>query len=169
MLRASTHLAITLLTTSAMVVGWAVTADLSLLEPSFGLPPVAAGNARAGDRGAEHEIEGFADRVSVLPGEGFRLFVSTTADRYTVRAFRMGWYGGAGARKVWESAGLPGIRQSPPETVAATRTVTSHWEPGPRVDTSGWPEGSYLILLDAATGGRRYIPITVGSVTGPGA
>ncbi|MFJ2029274.1 N,N-dimethylformamidase beta subunit family domain-containing protein [Streptosporangium sp. NPDC087985] len=134
---------------------------------------VVAENARAGDPrwrvrdlGAAHEIEGFADRVSVLPGERFRLYVSTTARRYTARAFRMGWYGGAGARQVWESAGLPGTRQAPPRTVAATRTVTAaHWRPGPEVDTSGWPEGSYLIRLDAATGGRRYVPLTVRSAS----
>lgn len=130
-------------------------------------------NARAGDPcwrlrepGAEHEIEGFADRVSVLPGEDFRLYVSTTAGHYTARAFRMGWYGGAGARQVWKSAELPGRRQAPPRTVAATRTVTAaHWRPGPEVDTSGWPEGTYLIRLDAATGGRRYVPLTVRSAS----
>ncbi|MBB4941337.1 hypothetical protein FHR32_005714 [Streptosporangium album] len=121
---------------------------------------------RIGDPGTEHEIEGFADRVSVLPGEGFRLYVSTTAGRYTARAFRMGWYGGAGARQVWKSAELPGVRQAPPRTVAATRTVTAaRWRPGPEVDTSGWPEGSYLIRLDAATGGRRYVPLTVRSAS----
>ena len=136
----------------------------------------SAENARKGDphwrtrsRGAEHEIEGFADRVSVLPGESFRLYVSTTAAGYTVRAFRVGWYGGAGARKVWESAHLPGRRQAPPETVAATRTVTAaRWRPGPAVDTSGWPEGSYLLRLDADTGGGRYVPLTVRSASTEG-
>ncbi|WP_371779421.1 N,N-dimethylformamidase beta subunit family domain-containing protein [Streptosporangium subroseum] len=130
-------------------------------------------NARKGDShwrtrrpGAEHEIEGFADRVSVLPGESFRLYVSTTAARYTVRAFRVGWYGGAGARKVWESEPLPGRRQAPPKTIAATRTVTAaHWKPGPAVDTSGWPEGSYLLRLDADTGAGRYVPVTVRSAS----
>ncbi|WP_433255362.1 N,N-dimethylformamidase beta subunit family domain-containing protein [Streptosporangium sp. CA-135522] len=134
---------------------------------------IAAENAKAGDprwrlreRGAEHEIEGFADRVSVLPGGSFRLYVSTTAGRYTARAFRVGWYGGAGARQVWESAELPGVRQAPPRTIAATGAVSAaHWEPGPEVNTSGWPEGSYLIRLEAAGGGRRYVPITVRSAS----
>ncbi|WP_218825141.1 N,N-dimethylformamidase beta subunit family domain-containing protein [Streptosporangium subroseum] len=135
--------------------------------------PTSVENARKGNPrwrtrrpGAEHEIEGFADRVSVLPGESFRLYVSTTAARYTVRAFRVGWYGGAGARKVWESEPLPGRRQAPPETIAATRTVTAaHWKPGPAVDTSGWPEGSYLLRLDADTGAGRYVPVTVRSAS----
>ncbi|MET9069918.1 N,N-dimethylformamidase beta subunit family domain-containing protein [Streptosporangium sandarakinum] len=136
----------------------------------------AAENARPGDPhwrlrrlGAAHEIEGFADRVSVLPGERFRLYVSTTADHYTATAFRMGWYGGAGARRVWRVAGLPGVRQPAPKVVAATGTVTAdHWRPGPEVDTTGWPAGSYLIRLDAATGGGRYVPVTVRSASARG-
>ncbi|MER5648047.1 N,N-dimethylformamidase beta subunit family domain-containing protein [Streptosporangium sp. NPDC002524] len=149
------------------------TAPSSPARSAEGAGATAAENAREGDhrwrlrgRGAEHEIEGFADRVSVLPGERFRLYVSTTAGRYTARAFRMGWYGGAGARQVWREAGLPGRRQAPPRTIAATGTVTAaHWRPGPKVDTSGWPEGSYLIRLDAATGGRRFVPLTVRSAS----
>ena len=135
-----------------------------------------AENAKEGDprwrvtnRGAEHEIEGFADRVSVLPGEPFRLYVSTTAGHYTARAFRMGWYGGAGARMVWESARTPGERQERSRTITATQAVTAgHWRPGPEVDTTGWPEGSYLIRLDAATGGQRYVPLTVRSASTQG-
>ncbi|WP_344920108.1 N,N-dimethylformamidase beta subunit family domain-containing protein [Streptosporangium oxazolinicum] len=145
----------------------------SAVRSAEGDNATVAENAGKGDpgwrvrrRGAEHEIEGFADRVSVLPGESFRLYVSTTAGRYTARAFRMGWYGGAGARQVWRATGLPGTRQAPPRTIAATGTVTAaHWKPGPEVDTSGWPEGSYLIRLDAATGGRRYVPLTVRSAS----
>lgn len=124
---------------------------------------------RMTNRSAKHEIEGFADRVSVLPGEPFRLYVSTTAGHYTARAFRMGWYGGAGARMVWESARTPGERQERSRTIAATQAVTAgHWRPGPEVDTTGWPEGSYLIRLDAATGGQRYVPLTVRSASTQG-
>ncbi|GAA3086726.1 N,N-dimethylformamidase beta subunit family domain-containing protein [Streptosporangium carneum] len=141
--------------------------------PAGGDGSTAAENARQGDplwranhQGGEHEIEGFADRVSVLPGEAFHLYVSTTAERYAVRAFRVGWYGGAGARKVWEAKELPGTKQEPPKVIGATRTVTAaHWKQGPAVDTTGWPEGSYLIRLDADTGARRFVPITVRSAS----
>ncbi|WP_433229844.1 hypothetical protein [Actinomadura formosensis] len=34
-------------------------------------------------KGAEHEIVGYADHVSVLPGGSFRLFVSTTTPGFT--------------------------------------------------------------------------------------
>lgn len=205
MFRASTHLAVTLVT-AALLAGCAVAADRApglpapIPSPSGlpapwsssappggagapGAPPAGAGgnattaeNARPGDplwrlaaRGAEHEIEGFADRVSVLPGESFRLYVSTTAGHYTVRAFRVGWYGGAGARKVWESGELPGRRQAPFKVVGRARTVTAaHWRPGPAVDTAGWPEGSYLLRLEAAGRGSRYVPITVRSASTQG-
>ncbi|MER7131875.1 N,N-dimethylformamidase beta subunit family domain-containing protein [Streptosporangium saharense] len=136
----------------------------------------AAENAKPGDplwqatpRGGEHEIEGYADKVSVLPGETFRLRVSTTAAHYTATAFRMGWYGGAGARKVWESSKLPGTVQEPARTVPETRMVTAvHWRPGPTVETADWPEGSYLIRLEASTGARRFVPITVRSASTEG-
>lgn len=114
-------------------------------------------------QGAEHEIEGYADRVSVLPGERFRLHVSTTAPRYTALAFRMG----ANPAKVWESPRIRGTRQAPARVVNGTVTAT-HWAPSLTVDTTGWPEGAYLIRLDASTGAQRYVPVTVRSASAAG-
>jgi hypothetical protein len=114
-------------------------------------------------RGGEHEIEGFADRVSVLPGERFRLRVSTTAPRFTVHAFRMG----ASPARVWLSAPIAGVRQPPARTVDGTVTA-AHWKPSLTVDTTGWREGAYLIRLDASTGGQRYVPVTVRSASTAG-
>src|SRR5690242_7635720 len=76
---------------------------------------VRAENARAGfpgwritSPGQLHEIEGYADHASARPGTVVRLFVSTTAASFRVRALRFGWYGGALARLVWTSAQIPG-------------------------------------------------------------
>ncbi|MFC0038786.1 N,N-dimethylformamidase beta subunit family domain-containing protein [Actinomadura rayongensis] len=113
--------------------------------------------------GAEHEIEGFADRVSVLPGENFRLFVSTTTARFSAQAFRMGWYGGKKAREVWHSEETAGVRQPTPKIDPRTRTVTAPWKPSLTVDTAHWPAGAYLIRLTAASGAQRYVPVTVRS------
>jgi hypothetical protein len=49
---------------------------------------------RITDLGAPGAIEGYADQQSVLPGQGFRLYVSTTAKSFQVKAFRFGWYTG---------------------------------------------------------------------------
>ncbi|MFC4049785.1 N,N-dimethylformamidase beta subunit family domain-containing protein [Actinomadura syzygii] len=131
-----------------------------------------AENAKHGDadwriarrsKGAEHEIEGYADHVSVLPGGRFRLFVSTTTPGFSVQAFRMGWYGGAQARRVWRSGTYPGVRQGSARIDRASRTVSAPWRPSLTVSTEGWPEGSYLMMLTAASGAQRYVPVTVRS------
>ncbi|GAA3195336.1 N,N-dimethylformamidase beta subunit family domain-containing protein [Nonomuraea roseoviolacea] len=118
---------------------------------------------RIGAEGGEHEIEGYADRVSVLPGERFRLLVSTTAPGFTARAFRMG----ARPELVWRSGNVPGTRQAGPLTVGGMVTA-AHWKPSLTVDTTGWREGVYLVRLDASTGGARYVPITVRSSSARG-
>ena len=53
--------------------------------------------------GAPDAIDGYADQQSVLPGQSFRLYVSTTAKSFQVKAFRFGWYQGHQARLVWTS------------------------------------------------------------------
>src|SRR5450755_4143634 len=46
--------------------------------------------------GAPQDIEGYSGQVSVLTGESFPLFVSTTSPGFRVTAYHIGWYGGAG-------------------------------------------------------------------------
>ncbi|HEY3604938.1 MAG TPA: N,N-dimethylformamidase beta subunit family domain-containing protein [Sporichthyaceae bacterium] len=107
------------------------------------------------------ELEGYADHVSVLPGESFGLFVSTTAAHFTVHALRAGWYGGDRAREVWTSAPVAGVKQAPAKEIAATRTDYAPWEASTRVTTTNWPPGSYLLRLDADNGKQSWVPITV--------
>lgn len=118
---------------------------------------------RITERGGEHEIEGYADRVSVLPGERFALRVSTTAKSFTATAFRMG----APVTKVWTSPRVAGRRQAPARTRRGMVSA-AHWKPSLTVETGGWPEGSYLIRLDANTGAQRYVPITLRSASARG-
>jgi hypothetical protein len=113
--------------------------------------------------GAEHEIEGYAGKASVLPGESFPLFVSCAPRWFTVTAYRIGWYQGAGARKLWRSGSLRGGAQRPSAVSGATTTVTTDWDPVTEVPTDGWPAGSYLLRLDADGGAQRYVPVTVRS------
>lgn len=132
---------------------------------------VVAENHRPGDPdwglrmwGADRAIEGYSDRVSVLPGESFGLYVSTTGGPFRAEAFRMGWYGGAQARKVWASDSLKGMAQPVPGPEGSTRTVSAaSWRAGARISTRGWPEGAYLVRLTAASGAQRYVPLTVRS------
>ena len=136
--------------------------------------PIAE-NARPGDPhwvirhlGAEHEIEGYAGKVSVRQGEPFPLFVSSTSTGYRATAYRLGWYQGYGARKVWQSGPLRGHRQNGPVLTASTNTIQTKWDPMLEVPTDDWPPGSYLLRLDADSGGQRYVPVTVRSETTAG-
>jgi hypothetical protein len=103
--------------------------------------------------------------ASVLSGESFPLFVSTQAPGFRVTAFRLGWYQGTGARKVWQSKNLRGGRQQSPAVVQPTNTVQTDWDPVMEVPTHDWPAGAYLLRLDADSGAQRYVPVTVRSAS----
>ncbi len=104
----------------------------------------------------------------MLPGQSFRLYVSTASPDFRVQAFRVGWYGGREARQIWESGAVPGRVQAPATITAATRTVTTAWQPSLTVSTDGWPQGAYLLRLDASRGPEGYVPVTVRSPTTAG-
>ena len=118
--------------------------------------------------GPAEAIEGYAGQVSVRPGQPFTLHVSTTGSWFRVSAYRVGWYRGAQARLVWRSGEIRGRRQHEASFASATRTVFTAWEPALTVATGGWPEGAYLLRLDASHGHQRYVPLIVRSAAGTG-
>ncbi|HEY5834335.1 N,N-dimethylformamidase beta subunit family domain-containing protein [Streptomyces sp.] len=118
---------------------------------------------RLRDPGPAKAIEGFADKVSVLPGESFRLYVSTTAAGFRVEAFRMGWYQGRQGRAVWVSGHVRGHRQAGPKVVPGTYQVSAPWQPSLTISTKGWPQGCYLLKLVSDRGHDRWATITVRS------
>ncbi|MFD7560320.1 N,N-dimethylformamidase beta subunit family domain-containing protein [Streptomyces sp. NPDC059835] len=165
---------------AGLVVSAPLTAAAAPAPVAEAVPPpfdVAAENGRPGDPdwrithvGKARAIEGYADRTSVLPGEPLGLRVSTKAPSYTVSAYRMGWYGGVRARLVWRSPTLPGVLQPAGRVDPATRSARAEWRRTTWADTTGWPEGNYLLRLDTADGERaqRYVPVTVRSASAAG-
>lgn len=130
---------------------------------------VVTENARPGtgawritDPGKPGDIEGYADSVSVERGELVTLFVSTKASRFHVEGYRMGYYGGKGARLVWQSPPIDGTLQGKPTRTSVTNMVEARWQPTLRVPvTAAWPQGVYLLKLVADTGAQQYVPLTV--------
>jgi hypothetical protein len=118
--------------------------------------------------GPRSAIMGYAGQASVLPGEPVTLYVSTTARSFQVSAFRMGWYRGDQARLLWRSGTVKGHRQQAPRVLKPTNTVEASWGPSVTVPTHGWPEGSYLLRLDAESGAQRFVPVTVRSASTSG-
>jgi N,N-dimethylformamidase beta subunit-like protein len=97
-------------------------------------------------------IEGFASEVSVLPGQTVRLHVSTADDRYRVEIYRLGWYGGLGARLLTciPSCGgdEQGRRYGPEVGFRADWPVTDTYTV-PADATSGY---YYALLRDTSSG-----------------
>src|SRR5690348_6079026 len=63
-------------------------------------------------------IDGYASEVSVVPGQSLDLHVSTAA-RYRVEVYRIGWYAGAGARQVACAPGCSADEQGATQPVPA--------------------------------------------------
>lgn len=103
---------------------------------------------------------GWAGAASAQCGDSVALHVSSRR-AYQVIAFRMGWYGGAGARMVWESNLRPAVSQ-PSATLGATNTVEAPWTPTDTIQVgTGWVPGDYLLELRDIAGRASYVPLTV--------
>src|SRR5687767_7945563 len=109
------------------------------------------------------EIEGYASRVSVAPGESLSFHVRTPSRWFDTRIYRLGWYGGAGARQITEIKGSQGGERATPSPRPGDGLVACDWPAsfGLRVGTD-WPSGVYLARFTAGDGGRQsYAPFIV--------
>ncbi len=115
------------------------------------------------NQGAEmSRLAAWADHDSIVPGDAVRLFVRAADAPVTVTAYRMGWYGGKRARRVWTSPSVTDTVQPAPTFDAATRTVSAaNWHPSLTVPTAGWVPGDYLFRLQDRVGRPWYVPLTV--------
>jgi len=153
--------------------GWADQVRAENRNP--GTPGWAVGST-AGRTG---RLDAFADRVSVRPGEPVGLYVQGNGQgsgQVAVRAFRIGDYAGRTARQIW--AGQVTGADQPPESIEqgpiadaggirGVNMVVAPWKLSGTVDTTGWPEGDYLLRLDSGPA-SRYVPLTVRSADARG-
>ena len=118
------------------------------------------------DGNGDSSIQGFATDISVNHGDTISFKIKTTASAYRIDIYRLGWYGGIGARKVatiQPSASLP---QSQPACL--TNSSTGLIDCGNWAVSASWTvptdavSGVYLarpVRLD--TGGASHIPFVV--------
>src|SRR5205085_5313777 len=106
------------------------------------------GNARSEwdvQPSAASSIQGFATRISVNHGESIAFKIDTPASAYRIDIYRLGYYGGSGARKmatILPSAGLP---QTQPPCAADAATGL--------IDCGGWTESaSWTVPAGAVSG-----------------
>jgi hypothetical protein len=124
-------------------------------------------------------IQAYGSQLSVIAGQTVDLHVSThRAVRYRVGVYRLGWYGGAGARLVACEPSCPGkrhgrSRRGRPQPVSpmdpTTGEVALSWPVTDRIRTGrNWVSGEYLAQLVIARGADRgeaeWVPFIVRSV-----
>src|SRR5262245_57472484 len=129
--------------------------------------PIVIENQQTGDinwdvsGSGDPSIQGFATDISVNTGETVNFKIKTDSNNYTVDIYRLGYYGGAGARKV---ATLGSFTQPQNQNVpCVTDAATGLFDCGRWVVSASWPStgavsGIYLAKLNRTdTGGSSHI------------
>jgi hypothetical protein len=137
--------------------------------------PIQAENAKTGtadwqltNPATSNEIEGYASLTSVNRGGSIRFFVNTVDPTYTVDIFRLGWYGGAGGRRVADAVQHTGTKQAIPPPDPETGLIECRWinpitQPIPfdRANPTEWASGFYVAKLTGSSGKQSYIVFVV--------
>jgi hypothetical protein len=129
--------------------------------------PVQIENAKEGNDdwdldnpATNREIEGYASLTSVNRGNTINLFVSTNGD-YTIDIYRMGWYGGLGARKMAGPFQKTGTLQQIP-TPTADGLFECNWSLSHTLSVANdWVSGVYVAKLTQSSSGKQSYIIFV--------
>ena len=132
---------------------------------------IVSENARSGDRDWQLTrvrinqgryrtslIEGYCSHQSIRAGETLQILVSTDPPRrFQLDIYRMGYYGGAGARRM-ESLGPLAGRTQPTPPIGDRRIRECQWQPSVELKIpADWPSGVYLgKLTTVAEGDEPY-------------
>jgi hypothetical protein len=137
----------------------AATRPANPIEAENTLPGTSAWQARAGG-----DVALYGSQIDVAPGEEVDLHVST-ANRYRLDVYRLGWYGGAGARRVACLPSCDGDEQGAAEPIPALSDLPVDVAPPLRAD---WPVTDVLHTDPMWTSGYYLVEavLTSGPDTG---
>lgn len=109
------------------------------------------------------QIQGYASATSVNIGDSVDFHVSVRpAGHFTVAVYRLGHYGGVGARHLVTSPRLAGAARPVPSSDPATGTITCGWPVSWTLAVpKEWVSGSYLAVFTSEAGFRSYTPFVV--------
>src|SRR3954468_115580 len=133
---------------------------------------ITAENAKAGDAdwdisgAGDPSIQGFASDISVNTGQTVDFKIKTDSNNYQILIYRLGYYGGLGARKI---ATLGPFTTAQNQAVpCATDTATGlvdcgAWNVSASWSTSGAVSGIYIakLIRSDSTGGASHIVFVV--------
>jgi hypothetical protein len=107
-------------------------------------------------------ISGWFDSPSATCGAQVGLHISGNDIPVTVSVFRMGYYGGAGARLISTDTTRPIKAYSFQVSPAPESTVSTTWPVGWNFKiTQATPPGQYLVRLDDSSGHSSFVPLVV--------
>lgn len=111
-----------------------------------------------------HQIEGYASLTSAPPGGTIGFHISCRAGSFTTDIYRMGWYGGAGAKGLSELTNRACRSNSIPAPSKSTGLVNLDWPVTFRLHVPlTWKPGVYLAKLTSNDGYQNYVPFIVRS------
>lgn len=140
------------------------------VPPPVQMSAVAAENQQPGgagwklhERAAPGVLEGYAGAASVQHGEAFDVHVaSSRTAEVRWEAWRMGWYGGAGGRRLATGGPFTAGPQPLPAPDPTTGLIACRWPVSFRVQTDrSWTSGVYLLVLEREDGPQSWIPFVV--------
>jgi hypothetical protein len=131
-------------------------------HPGSGQWRIGAGDTVGADD-LGRQIAGYASATSVNLGGRIDFHVSTEpAQRFTVSIYRLGYYGGTGARQLKTSPKLSGVKQSAPVTDPGNGMIHCTWSPSWTLRVpKDWTSGAYLAAFTTEDGHRSVTPFVV--------
>ncbi len=108
------------------------------------------------------DAQGYAGDVSMAPGDPLTLHVSSSLPTVSITLYRLGWYGGKGARVVARWPRLALGAQPPPTTDPQTGMIRAPWAAAVNDTVSGgWVSGIYVAVLSPIGGEPQYVSFVV--------
>src|SRR6185437_7207541 len=103
-------------------------------------------------------LSGYSSPISVNHGQTVNFYVTTTSATLQIKIYRMGWYGGTGARLMQTMGPYAGQQQPIPNPDKDTGIVVCNWQLTASLAVpSNWVTGVYLAKLIGSSGDKSFI------------
>ena len=111
---------------------------------------------------SETALAAYGSQISVNHGQSIDFYVTTTAGTVAIDIYRMGWYGGAGARHMASLGNFAGVNQPQAQPTAATGMIAENWSRTATLNVpSNWVSGVYVARVLNSAGYGTYVTFTV--------
>jgi len=107
------------------------------------------------------DTAGFASPFSTYPGTAIGISLTCTAPTFYLTIYRMGFYGGNGAKLVMQTPQQACAKQKDMLIDLSKNLVVEKWKVVTRLDSSHLAPGMYLARINASNGHQSFIPFVL--------